>query len=141
MRFKLSTLLLLTTAAAISIAAVRAYCLYYPSQAHHASAAVANRVLWKELSLPASASDATFFVDQYGCEAEFAISERELLEWCESRHWTLSQIQSPVPYFRPIILPDDGRLVTDGWQFTSRDCTGVYDCLRGRAAYSASTFP
>lgn len=141
MRFKLVTLFKLTTAAALIIGSLVAYRLHFPIEAEGATAVLANRALWKDLKLPASATDVTFYVDQYGCEAEFAISEHEFLAWWESRDWTLIAITNPVPYFEPVRLPEDERLVADGYEATIPDGIVVFDRSRSRAAFWASTFP
>ncbi|WP_425397318.1 hypothetical protein [Aeoliella sp.] len=140
MRFGLKTLLWITTGVALVIGSIAAYRVY-PYQAVGANVHVANRVLWDDLRLPPSASDVTFYVDRYGCEAEFAISESEFLKWCRHRGWHTSEIAAPVPYFQPVCLPDDNRPVEDGYLFEIPDGRGVYDRSRSRAAYWASIFP
>lgn len=112
-----------------------------PATARGVSAEAANRRLWQELQLPATASDVTYYTDSGGCEAEFAISEEPFLDWCESRGWDPQPIGSPIPYFEPVLLPDDRRPVTRGYTITPRDGRGVYDTDRGRAAIVISEFP
>lgn len=141
MRYNLKILFALTTTIAIAVGSIAAWSFYYPYQATGTSVAVANRVLWDDLKLPSGASDITFYVDRYGCEAEFAISQPEFLEWCKVQGWSVSGITTPVPYFEPVCLPEDDRLVETGYEFSIPYGRVVYDSSRSRAAFWASTFP
>jgi hypothetical protein len=140
-RFRLKTLFVATTLLSIAVAAFVVYCRNLSATGAGTSHAIANRAMWTGLELPSYASDVTFYVDQYGCEAEFRISEQDFLDWCKGKGFRISRISSPVPYFQPIALPGDERLVAYGYEFSVPDGAGVFDADRGRAAFYASTFP
>lgn len=105
------------------------------------SASIANRKIWEGYRLPDSASDVTYHVDFGGCEAEFAIAETDFLEWCELRGWQPVRVDRATPYFQPVLLPDDERLVEEGYTFSIPDGQGAFDSKRSRAAFWVSSFP
>lgn len=105
------------------------------------AADVANDILWPRLRLPEDASDVTCYVDFGAAEAEFAISEESFLAWCKVNGWAVEALVTPVPYFEPMVLPEDPRVVTRGYGFTPPDGRGCFDSDRRRAGFWASTFP
>jgi hypothetical protein len=141
MRFGLKSLLIVISVIAFALATYCGYRNYYKTTASGTTATVANRVMWSAFKLPISATDVTFFVDFGGCEAEFAIPEDDFLLWCSKRGWKVTEIKSPVPYFQPVCLASDDRLVSEGYTFALPDGEGVYDASRSRAAFYISTFP
>ena len=98
-------------------------------------------MIWSGFKLPHNASDVTYHVDLGGCEAEFAISESDFLEWCNDRGWVPERIARPIAYFQPVLLSDNDTIVTDGYTFDVPDGKGVSDAGRPRTAFWASTFP
>ena len=126
---------------AILIAAIVAYRSYF--QAHRVGVGpnIANRMVWPEFELPNSAADVTYHVDFGGCEAEFAISESDFLNWCRTRGWCPSKISGPKTYFQPVLLPVNDTIVTNGYSIDFPDGEMVFDAARSRAAFWASTFP
>ena len=141
MKLKLLSLFIAAVIVCFLIAAFSFYRIFRSSTARGTTATVANRVMWAGFELPASAADVTYYVDFGGCEAEFAISEADFLSWCSDRGWTVTKIDTPVPYFKPILLPDDDHLVQHGYTFSLPDGDGVYDASTSRAAFHVSTFP
>lgn len=141
MRIRFKPLLKPAILCGLMIAAVVGFRSYFKTTMSGTTASVANRMMWQGLGLPASASDVTYYADSGGCEAEFAIPVAEFLELCEQRGWEVSEIETPVAYFEPVLLPDDERLVREGYTFWLPDGRGVYDSQRSRAAFYASTFP
>lgn len=127
--------------AAIALGLIATHQRYYSTTRSGVTAAVANRKVWADYSLPATATDVTYYADFGGCEAEFAITETNFVAWCEDRGWSFSPITEPTPYFRPILLPDDNTPVSQGYTFELPDGRGVFDRTRSRAAFWASTFP
>ena len=115
MQFRVRTLLTISLVICLSLGAIGGWQLYFGPTRSGVSAAVANRKLWSGYQLPRSASDVTYYVDSGGCEAEFSIPESDLLALCRDRGWDVEPIAAPVAYFKPVLLPDDARLVSDGF--------------------------
>jgi len=105
------------------------------------SVEIANRMQWPELLLSTDASDVSFFISFYESEAEFAIPEESLLDWCQSKGWDVTKISTPLPYFEPLRMDADLRLVARGYRFSLPEGWGVFDADRSRAAFAVSTFP
>jgi len=141
LRFSLAKLLILVAFAAIVLAAIVGYRNYYQSHRTGVTATIANRMMWPGYKLPESATNITYHADFGGCEAEFAISESEFLEWCNSRGWAPNKITGTIQYFKPVLLPDNDKVVTNGYTFDIPDGEGVFDADRSRTAFWASTFP
>ena len=141
MRFSLAKLLTGVSIVAILIAAFVAYRSYFQPRRFGTSSSIANRMIWSGFKLPHNASDVTYHVDFGGCEAEFAISESDFLEWCNDRGWVPERIARPIAYFQPVLLSDNDTIVTDGYTFDVPDGKGVFDAGRSRTAFWASTFP
>lgn len=141
MKFRLRTLLLIFALASISFAVGKSLISFNGMSGRNTSVQWANAWLWQEARLPEAASDVTFFVDFGACEAEFAISERPFLAWCEAHGWEVESIDEPVAYFDPMWLAPDTRPVDRGIHFSPPSGRGVYDATRSRAAYWISTFP
>jgi len=141
MKYSLRTLFLVTTTLCISFVVYVACTKNLTKSDSGVTSAAANRSLWIHLRLPHDANDVTFCVDQYGCEAEFAVSEISFLRWCRNKDFKYASIKTPKPYFPSIMLPSDKHLVGRGYQFSIPDGRGVFDIKRGRAAFWASTFP
>ena len=141
MRYSLKSLTVCVLVSGFAIGSAVSYRSYFRPTGSGATASVANRVMWQELKLPTSASDVTYYVDSGGCEAEFAIAEPDFLELCRQKGWDVRGIESPAPYFEPVLLPRDSRLVNEGYTFSLPDGEGVYDSKRSRAAFYVSTFP
>ena len=95
---------MITLISCATVAAVWLLSTYFGASASGVTAEAANRKLWSSLKLPDSASDVTYAVDSGGCEAEFAISESDFVNWCASNNWEIEKIAAPTIYFEPIIL-------------------------------------
>ena len=145
MKFSIRSLLVLTTLAfVVLIATVWFKHTFIGSSGSGVSARSANRALWRSLRTPTSATDVTYTVDPYGCEAEFAISERDFLEWCERNNWRTEAIVEPTVYFNPVHrhhVGDNGRVIGQGYHFYPPDGEGTFDANGLRANFWVSTFP
>ncbi len=141
MRFSLEQLFKFVCVVTLMVAAVATYARLFAPHRVGTTSAVANRMMWPGCQLPREASDVTYCVDFGGCEAEFAVSESDFLAWCASHQRKPVPIESPLPYFQTILLPDDPTLVVEGYTFDVPPGRGVFDAKRSRAAFCASTFP
>ena len=141
MRFSLAKLLAVVSVLAALIAVIVAYRSYFQSHRVGVSASVANRMMWPEYELPHTATDVTYYADFRGCEAEFAISESEFLNWCSVRGWSPKKIAGAIPYFQPVLLADNDTIVTNGFTFDMPNGEGIFDADRLRTAFWVSTFP
>lgn len=126
---------------AIALGLVATHQRYYATTRSGVTAAVANRKLWAGYTLPATATDVTYYADSYGCEADFAIAETDFVAWCAARGWAVTPISSPTPFFQPVLLPDDETPVADGFTFQMPNGEGTFDRTRSRAAFRVSTLP
>ena len=146
-RFSIRSLLVVTMLiSCATVAAVWLISSYFGSSASASGVSVesANRKLWPSLRLPDSASDVTYAVDSYGCEAEFAITESEFVKWCASNDWEIEEIAAPTNYFQPIILRLDqktARVIDKGYNYYPPDGEGKFDASSLRANFWVSTFP
>ena len=143
LRFSLRSLLKVFVVVAVLLVLVPTVMkLMGSNSGHGVTVAWANYNLWTELRLPDSATDVSFGVDRYGCEAEFEISEEDFLQWARSNGWEYERIESNRKYLVGFLhLPDDPHLVKKGYTYQLRDGEGVFDADIGRANYCVSTFP
>ena len=144
-RFSIRSLLVvITLISCATVAAVWLLSTYFGASASGVTAEAANRKLWSSLKLPDSASDVTYAVDSGGCEAEFAISESDFVNWCASNNWEIEKIAAPTIYFEPIILGLDektARIIETGYSYHPPDGEGKFDASSLRANFWVSTFP
>ena len=127
-----------------TFAMVRLAYTYFGTSASGVSVTSANQKLWPSLRLPESASDVTYAVDSYGCEAEFAISESEFVKWCAGNSWEIEEISTATVYFNPTILrldEDTARVIEKGYNYFPPDGEGKFDATGLRANFWVSTFP
>ena len=145
MKFRLRSLFVaIAVASVVIVAAMWLKHALVGSTASNVSAKSANRYIWPSLRLPVSATDVTFAVAPYFCEAEFAISEVEFCKWCTNNGWRMTSITSPHVYYG--VIPnrpnaDKARVVGHGFHFYSPDGDGTFDADRSRAEFHVSTFP
>ena len=78
----------------IALGARRTYLRYAGTSGKGVSVQSANQWLWPNLRIPDAASDVTYRADFGGCEAEFAITEDALLQWCRTKGWAIERISS-----------------------------------------------
>ena len=76
-----------------------------------------------------------------GGDCWFSITEKDFLEWSTKKEFKPIEITSPLPYFQPVLLPDDVRPVSKGYTFSPPSGQGVFDGERSRAAFFVTTFP
>ena len=87
------------------------------------NAAIANR--WMHSNIPLTANDVNFRTDLLNGWADFSLTEREFIEWCESNGWVVERIDQPTTIF--------GHRAEVGCHYRSGNGSGVFNPARQRA--------
>lgn len=109
------------------------------------SAEEANRDMHQNFLLPPSAKDVNYLSDIWHSEVEFAISETDFVNWCQSRGWrTISMAPDELASYQSIFGGERRfRIIQDGLRSMERQggpgFYGVFDRTLRRASVQYST--